>query len=88
MKHWSNECKDKVLNNRINKIIVKTCLNYCIECWNNRNKKLHKLIKKRQCAIEWIREIEEMILKSNRIDAIRNVRNYSIRVEDTSANQI
>ena len=64
------------------------CTYYFIECQHNRNEEFYNPIKKRKHAIEWMREIEEMVIKLNMIDAIRCVRNYSIVVEDANASQM
>ena len=64
------------------------CTNHYVECWTDRNEKFHDPAKQRQYVIEWMNEIEAMILRSNRIDAIRCVRNHSIRVDNATTKQI
>ena len=49
-----------------------------------RNEKFYDPAKQRQCVIELMNEIEAIILRSNRIDAIIFARNYSIRVNNAT----
>lgn len=64
------------------------CTNHYVECWTDRNEKFNDPAKQRQHVIEWMNKIEAMILRSNRIDAIRCVRNHSISIENATIKQI
>ena len=64
------------------------CTNYYIECWTDRNEKFHDPEKQRKHAIEWMNKIEVMISGSNKIDAIRCVRNYPVSAENATIKQI
>ena len=58
VKHWRNDCKDRVFNHEINKIIIKMCTKHYVECWKDRNEEFHDPQRQRQHVIEWMKEIE------------------------------
>lgn len=66
MKTWRIDCADKYFNFKINKIIIKMCTNNHVEYWRERNEHYHDPKKQRGRIVEWIKEIENIILRSNR----------------------
>ena len=45
-----------------------------MECWRKRNEYFHDPQKQREYVIEWMKEIERMILRSNKEQAIKYMR--------------
>ena len=71
VKRLKDECKEDYFNKIINRILVKKCMSYCIECWFERNEHFHDPEKKKQHVLEWTRKLERRILTSNKVNAIR-----------------
>ena len=84
VKVWNDQCKDAYFNHETSKIIIKKCTNHYIKCWNDRNEKYHDEEKKREYVIEWTEALEQMILRSNKIGAIRCLRNQTVNIQNTS----
>ena len=63
---------------------MKECTNHCIECWTDGNEKYHDEEKKREYVIEWTKALENMILRSNKLGAIRCLRNQTVNIQNTS----
>ena len=73
-----------MFNHEIIKVIIKKCTNQYIKCWNDRNEKCHDEEKKRECVVEWTEALEQMMLRSNKIGAIRCLRNQTVNIQNTS----
>ena len=88
VKVWNNQCKDKYFNHEVSKVIVKLCTNHYIECWYDRNEKYHDEEKKRRYVIEWTEALENMIVRSNKLEAIKCLRNQAVNIQNTSTTQL
>ena len=84
VKIWNSACEDMYFNAELNRIIVKACTSHYIECWRERNEQYHKPQKQRKYVIEWAKTLEIKILRSNKIDAIRCLRNNKVSYESKS----
>ena len=77
-------CRDKYFNAEMNRIIVKACTVHYMDCWRDRNEQFHETRKQREYVIKWSKDLEIKILQSNKIEAIRCLRNNKINYETTS----
>ena len=68
----------------LNHIIVKACTSHYMDCWRERNKQYHEPQKQREYVIEWAKALETRILRSNKTDAIRCLRNNKVNYESKS----
>ena len=84
IKIWNDQCKDKYFNHEISKAIVQKCTNHCIKCWTDRNEKYHDEEKKREYVIEWTKDLKNMMLRSNKLGAIRCLRNQMVNIRNAS----
>ena len=67
---------------------MKSCTNHYIECWDDRNKKYHDEEKKRRYFIEWTEALENIIVRSNKLEAIKCLRNQVVNIQNTSTTQL
>ena len=81
---WTNECDDENFNYEINKLIIKQCADYYVECWHDRNKKFHNPEKKKEYLIEWLKILDEMIRNSNKEEAVKCLQYYEIDINNAS----
>ena len=58
------------------------------ECWSDQNDKFHDPAKQRQCALDWLKATEELILRLNKVDAIRCVRNQVFNAKNKTIKTI
>ena len=66
----------------MNRCIVKKCTSHYVECWMERNEQFHDPDKQRKYMLEWTETLETKILQSNKVNAIRCLRQNVVRVED------
>ena len=88
VKMWHDQCKDVYFNHELSKIIVKRCTNHYIKCWSDRNDKFHDEESKRNYVIEWTKALESMILRSNKLEAIKCLRNQAVDIRSTSTSTL
>ena len=84
VKIWDRICEDKYFNKELNHIIVKACTFYYMDCWRERNEQFHDPNKQREYVVEWSKALEEKIIRSNKINAIRCLRNNKVNYEMNS----
>ena len=84
MKTWRIDCMDNYFNFESNKIIIKMCTNHYLECLRERNEHHCDPKKKQEYIIEWMKEIENVILRSNRVQATRCMREQKFNVQTLS----
>ena len=59
-----------------------------MECWFERNEQFHDEDKQRKYVLEWTKALEERILKSNKVNAIRCLQQNKVRLEDKTTNYL
>jgi hypothetical protein len=84
VKIWSRECKDHFFNQELNRRIVKMCTTHYMDYWRERNEQFNEPQKQREYVVEWSKALEVKILRSNKVDAIRCLRNNSVNYESKS----
>ena len=88
VKLWNDQCEDACFNHEMSKVIIKKCTNHCIKCWNDRNEKYHDEEKQREHVVEWTEALEQMMLRSNKIGAIRCLINQTVNIQNTSTTKL
>ena len=88
VKEWDGHCRDRFFNSELNRHLVKRCTLHYVECWRERNEQFHDPQKQRKYVIEWTEAIEEMILKSHKVDAIGWLRNNKVQIETKTTNYL
>ena len=70
-----------LFNSGLNRKVVKLRASHHIEYWKERNEYFHNPQKQREYVIEWIKALEERILRSCKINATWWLRNNNAQIE-------
>ena len=88
VKRLRDDCNERYFNENINRRIIKRYTSYYMECWFERNEQFHDEDKQRKYVLEWTKALEERILKSNKVNAIRCLQQNKVRLEDKTTNYL
>ena len=76
------------LHVNINKIIIKKCVEYYLQCWKDRNEDYKNEDKQRMRIITWYQNILEMVEKGGDAQVRKYVQKHQIDVENCRTESI
>ena len=81
VKTWDRICEERYFNMEINCVLIKKCTSHHMNCWKERNEQCHEPTKQREYVTKWSKTLESKILRSNKTDAMRCLRNNKVNYE-------